>query len=58
MPHFLVKSEFNKENQSKTIKYINLDKIYRNYTPAKKDIDEVLKKIKIYLFKHLNQLVL
>ena len=30
VPHFLVKSEFNKENQSKTIKYINLDKIYKN----------------------------
>ncbi len=46
VPHFLVKSEFNKENQSKTIKYINLDKIYKNYTPAKKDIDEVFKKNK------------
>ncbi len=57
IPYFLIKSEFNKENQSKTIKYIDLEKIYQIYAPEKKDIDLVFtenKDLFIQTFKSLS----
>ena len=56
IPELLVESEYKKENQSKTIKYINLEKFYLNNKPSedeKRDLYEKNKKIFFTEFKSI-----
>ena len=57
IPDFLIESEFRKENQIKTIKYIDLNNFYKNRiikeSDAKKLYDDN-KKLFVELFKNLN----
>ena len=46
IPNTLVQNEFNKENQTKTIKYINLEKYHSNKKPSQKKIKELYDKNK------------
>ncbi len=46
IPDILVESEFNKENQTKTIKYIDLEKYYSNKKPSQEKIKELYDKNK------------
>jgi peptidyl-prolyl cis-trans isomerase D len=38
LPKFLIEQEYGKENQIKTIQYIDLDKLYKNYSVPKEEI--------------------
>jgi len=54
VPHFLIQSEYNKENQIKNIQYINLKNFYNNQEIKKEDINNMFKKNKkvfIEIFK-------
>tara|TARA_B100000963_G_scaffold345551_1_gene349748 strand:- start:1115 stop:2569 length:1455 start_codon:yes stop_codon:yes gene_type:complete len=46
IPKFLVEKAYNKENQIKTIKFINLEKYYLRKKPAKKEVQEIYNKNK------------
>ncbi len=46
VPDILITEAFNKENQIKTIRFIDLEKHYANFKPAKKKIDEMYNKNK------------
>ena len=46
IPNILIENEFNKENQTKTIKYINLEKYYSSKKPSQKKIKELYDKNK------------
>ena len=46
IPDILVESEFNKENQTKTIKYIDLEKYHSNKKPSQEKIKELYDKNK------------
>ena len=46
IPHFLVQKEFNKENQNKRIKYLNLNNMYDNLVFDKKEIKDIYDKNK------------
>lgn len=46
IPDNLIEKEFNKENQIKTIKYINLNEYYLNKKPSQKKIQEMYDKNK------------
>ena len=46
IPNTLVENEFNKENQTKTIKYINLEKYHSSKKPSQKKIKELYDKNK------------
>ena len=46
IPNILVENEFNKENQTKTIKYINLEKYYSSKKPSEEKIKELYDKNK------------
>jgi len=46
IPNTLVENEFNKENQTKTIKYINLEKYYSSTKPSQEKIKELYDKNK------------
>ena len=46
IPNTLVENEFNKENQTKTIKYINLEKYYSSKKPSEEKIKELYDKNK------------
>ena len=46
IPNTLVQNEFNKENQTKTIKYIDLEKYHSNKKPSQKKIKELYDKNK------------
>ncbi len=46
VPDILITEAFNKENQIKTIRYIDLEKHYANFKPAKEKIDEMYNKNK------------
>ena len=46
IPNILVENEFNKENQTKTIKYINLEKYYSSKKPSQEKIKELYDKNK------------
>ena len=48
IPENLVKKEFKKENQTKTIQYIDLDKYHSKNKPSQESIKEFTKEIKIY----------
>ena len=51
IPNTLVENEFNKENQTKTIKYINLEKYYSSKKPSQKKIKELYDKNKNLFIK-------
>ena len=46
IPDFLIQSEFNKENQIKTVKYIDLNNYYKNQKPEEKNVKEIYEKNK------------
>ena len=46
IPNILIENEFNKENQTKTIKYINLEKYYSSKKPSEEKIKELYDKNK------------
>ena len=46
IPEFLIQSEFNKENQIKTIKYIDLNNYYKKQKPKEKEVKEIYEEIK------------
>ena len=46
IPNILIENEFNKENQTKTIKYINLEKYYSSKKPSQEKIKELYDKNK------------
>ena len=46
IPEFLIQSEFNKENQIKTIKYIDLNNYYKKQKPQEKVVKEIYKENK------------
>ena len=53
----MIKDEFNKLNQIKTIKYIDLKNFYLNRKPKQKEIEEIYKKNKKFFteeFKNIN----
>jgi len=57
IPDFLIESEFRKENQIKTIKYIDLNNFYKNRTVKEdeaKKLYEENKKLFVELFKNLS----
>ncbi len=57
IPNFIVQSEYNKENQVKKIKYINLNKYYQNIKIQDKELKDVYQKNKSFFveeFKNIN----
>ena len=57
IPNFIVQSEYNKENQVKKIKYIDLNKYYRNIKIQNKELKDVYQKNKSFFveeFKNIN----
>ncbi len=57
IPKFLVTNEFQKENQIKTIEYVNLDKFYSGLQPEDNEIKEIYEKNKDFFsekFKKYN----
>ena len=50
IPNILIENEFNKENQTKTIKYINLEKYYSSKKPSEEKRSLLLSKEKSSLF--------
>ncbi len=53
IPEEIIKKEFRKENQIKTIKYIDLNKYYLNKKPSKEKIEQLYKKNKNLFTKEL-----
>jgi len=51
IPNTLVENEFNKENQTKTIKYIDLEKYHSNKKPSQEKIKELYDKNKNLFIK-------
>ena len=41
LPEFLVEQEYTNENQIKTIKYLDLDSLYKNYSVPKEEIKKI-----------------
>ena len=56
IPDLLIKKEFNKENQTKIIKYIDLEKFYLINKPSKKEINEVYNKNKKMFFEEFKSI--
>ncbi len=56
IPEELVVNAFNKENQIKTIKYIDLNLFYLNKKPSKEKINEIYEKNKSLFMKELKSL--
>ena len=56
IPEILVEKEFRKENQTKTIKYINLDKYHSKNKPSKKSIKELYDRNKNVFFTELKSI--
>ena len=50
VPEILVNKEYRKENQSKTIRYIDLEKFYSKYKPTDEDKKELFEKNKDFFF--------
>ena len=50
IPETLIVQEFKKENQTKTIKYINLEKYHSNSKPAEEDIKKLYERNKNIFF--------
>jgi len=53
IPEILVEKEFRKENQAKTIQYIDLDKYHSKNKPSEKDIKELYERNKNVFFTEL-----
>ena len=51
-----MEKEFKKENQIKTIQYIDLEKYHSKNKPSQESIKDLYEKIKIYLLQNLNHL--
>ena len=58
IPEILVIKEYRKENQTKIIKFIDLNKIYSNYKPSKKVKKKFMKGIKIFFLQNSKQSVM
>lgn len=57
IPEFLVQSEFNKENQIKSIQYVDLNKYYENKKPKRDEVLEIYEKNKkffVEIYKNLS----
>jgi len=50
VPEILVNNEYRKENQSKTIRYIDLEKFHSKYKPTDEDKKELFEKNKDFFF--------
>ena len=55
IPETLINQEFKKENQTKTIQYIDLEKYHAKNKPQKKILKNSTREIKIYFLLNLNQ---
>ena len=55
IPDSLVKAEYQKENQSKNIDYINLENYYKNFQPKEKEIQETFEKSKKFFVKEFKK---
>jgi len=56
IPDFLIQSEFNKENQIKTVKYIDLNNYYKNQKPEEKNVKEIYEKNKKFFVENYKSL--
>ena len=56
IPEFLVEKEFRKENQTKTIQYINLEKYHSKNKPTQKRIKELYERNKNVFFTELKSI--
>jgi peptidyl-prolyl cis-trans isomerase D len=56
IPEILVEKEFRKENQAKTIQYIDLDKYHSKNKPSEKDIKELYERNKNVFFTELKSI--
>jgi peptidyl-prolyl cis-trans isomerase D len=56
IPEILVEKEFRKENQSKTIQYIDLDKYHSKNTPSQESIKELYERNKNVFFTELKSI--
>ncbi len=56
IPDILVENEFKKENQSKTIKYIDLKNYYLKYKPSTNEINSVYNKNKEMFFEEFKSI--
>ena len=56
IPDILVENEFKKENQSKTIKYIDLENYYSKYKPSTNEINNVYNKNKEMFFEEFKSI--
>ena len=56
VPDYLVKNTFKKENQIKTIKYINLEKYYLSKKPSQKELKELYEKNKKIFFEEFKSI--
>ena len=56
IPEILVEKEFRKENQSKTIQYIDLDKYHSKNKPSQESINELYEKNKNFFFTELKSI--
>ena len=56
IPDFLIQSEFNKENQIKTVKYIDLNNYYKNQKPEEKNVKEIYEKNKKFFIENYKSL--
>lgn len=55
IPDSLVKAEYQKENQSKNIDFINLENYYKNFQPEEKEIEETFEKSKQFFIKEFKK---
>ena len=56
VPNILIIEAFNKENQIKTIRYIDLEKYYANFKPSKNEINEMYNKNKDSLIEEFKSI--
>ena len=57
VPNFLIKEEFNKENQTKNIEYIDLNNLYKKKLPKKEQIEKIYQENKnafVEIFKNIS----
>ena len=56
MPQILVEKAYQKENQTKTIKYIDLDKYYSKYKPSNENMKELYERNKDVFFSEFKKI--
>ena len=56
VPQMLVEKEYQKENQTKTIKYIDLDKYYSNNKPSNENMKELYERNKDVFFSEFKKI--